>query len=186
MIDGPEVQQASQPAKKRKARINHALAGTLLATGCTLAAIAPQVGAKNAESLRAALARKGVTTRSVRNLEPRGERRVTVTAKLVEEATEGLRASLNGSLAAVVSAFNSKSPTRKSLASKGQGDAATLKQIAETWRTLNGNPDSISISFGARGLSGDMPPVAPVIDCQVMPATPQAVGPEHDSQVNGV
>jgi len=68
-----------------------------------------------------------------------------------------------------VSKLASKSPGK--LANKGQGEAAVLETLSRTWRNLNGNPDSISISFGARNLSLDQPALAPVIECPSLPAS---------------
>lgn len=174
--DSPPAVPARKPRQKR---INHALAGSLLAVGCTLDAIAPQVGAKNGESLRTALARKGVTARTVRALQPTPERTMTVTAKIVEAAAEGLRDKLNGSLVASVDAFNSRPLRRNKLANKGQGDAAVLETLSRTWRNLNGSPDSVTFQFGA-GSQSDMPQVEPA-------STPPMVscGPALDVQATG-
>lgn len=150
--------------KIRRNRINYALAGTLLANGLTWEEIAKQVGAGSAESLRVGCARKGVTKPMVRNLEPKGEARVTVTARLATEADAILRERANGLLGAQLGKLASK-PVGK-LHSKGQGDAAVLKTLAETWRTLNGNPDSISIQFGVGARPDDLIATPqPVVSC---------------------
>jgi hypothetical protein len=51
-----------------RGKINYALAVPLLQGNATLAEVAPQVGAKNADVLRVGLARKGVPVRWIRSL----------------------------------------------------------------------------------------------------------------------
>lgn len=75
-----------------KPTINYALAATLIATGVTLEDAAKQVGAKTADVLRVGLARKGVTAKRARALEPVGERRTSVALSIVSEASAALRA----------------------------------------------------------------------------------------------
>ncbi len=59
------------------AKINYALAASLAASGLTMAEIAPRVGAKNGNTLRVGLSKRGVTTTVVRQLPIYGSPRST-------------------------------------------------------------------------------------------------------------
>jgi hypothetical protein len=157
-----------KPVGKR--RTNYALGGVLVGQGVTLAEAASRTGAKNAESLRRGLARKGVTATSVRQVKREPALvTATMTAHVVSEASAILRDRMNGTLLAQAGKLASK-PVGK-LASKGQGEAAVLKTMAETWRTLNGNPDQVSISFGVGQLDRFQPDVVqPAIEVESVPA----------------
>jgi hypothetical protein len=165
------------PNKPKAKRINYALAGTLLASGMEWDQIAPSVGAKNGETLRAGCARKGVTKPMVRNLETKGQTRISVTAKLATEAESIIRQRLNSGLIQAADALLSKSPTRKSLSNKGQGHASTLETLSRTWRNLNGSPDQVQVSFGLTMLNDSAP--QPVVSCATPPAAAIDIEPLH-------
>lgn len=159
MTDSP-VLEPPQPKPKRH-RVNLALAGTLLARGMGYDEIAKQVGAANGNSLRVNLSKKGVTLERVRNPHPDHVKTASVTYKVVAEATEVLRENANKVLNGQLTKLASK-PVGK-LANRGQGEAAVLETLSRTWRNLNGNPDSITFSFGASQQSSE-----PVIERAVV------------------
>lgn len=74
-----------------KQTINYALAATLLSTNATLSEIAPQVGAKSADSLRVGLAKRGVTARQARSLDFHPDRIQTAAIRVASQASEALR-----------------------------------------------------------------------------------------------
>ena len=170
MIDGDTLPTRTHPprppGKPRRHRVNLALAGVLLTQGMSYDEVAPRVGAATGNSLRVNLGKKGLNLDKMRNPDPAASAQAVATIKLVSEASEIVKERLHGRLGAQIEQLSKRKVGK--LASKGQGEAATLKTMAETWRTLNGNPDSISISFGARNLSLDQPALAPVIDCPVL------------------
>jgi hypothetical protein len=180
VIDSPVAGVTVNPimfpskVKRPRKRINKALAGVLVATTKqSWDELAPKVGAANGNSLRVNMFKSGVTQQNCR---PEPEQPITttqasVTLQVVTEAAELLRKELNGELLAQVNALKSVPATFDALASKGQGRAGTVKQIAETWRTLNGNPDQVSISFGVGQLDRFQPDaVQPVIEVESVPA----------------
>lgn len=161
--------------KKGSKRINYALAGVLSAQGLGWDEIAPKVGAKNGESVRIGMLRKGVTQRQAQAVttvtETSKARSDAVVARTVTEATEIIRESLNEELIRQVKLL-ADSPARslEELASKGQGRSAVAKTIAETFRATNGSGDSINIVFGVSSLSGDgAQPQPVVVDAEVVP-----------------
>lgn len=142
-------QPTAQQPKKRQKRVNYALAGALLSQGLEFDEIAPQVGAANGESLRAGMSRKGVTKKSVMSLQPRETRVTTVTAKIVDQASAVLADRFNGEIARQLAQIEAQPCSYDDLPSRGQGRTATVKTLAETYRAVNGNPDSVTFSFGA-------------------------------------
>lgn len=139
----------SPTAKIKRHRINLALAGALLAQGMGYDEVAPKVGAKNGNSLRSNLAKRGVTLTKVRNPSPDHVATATVTCKVVNEATEQLQERFNSEIARQLAAIEAERMTYDDLPSRGQGRTATVKTLAETYRAVNGNPDSVTFSFGA-------------------------------------
>jgi hypothetical protein len=122
---------------RHRLRINYALAATLIASGVTLEHVARQVGAKNADSLRVGLARRGVTAMAVRNAEGNIRRLTTVATRLVSQASEDLRekyANLLSKTAAKLNQIPIKANT-KSL--KALGEAAEpfvrMAKIVHDW-----------------------------------------------------
>src|SRR6185295_2387038 len=149
-----EPTQGIKPTRAGKPRkVNHALAGALLAAGMSYEQVAPRVGAATGNSLRVGLAKQGVSATSMRNPEVALARKITVTAQIATEAAEIVKERLHGRLGSQIEHLSKRKVGK--LASKGQGEAAVLKTMAETWRTLNGNPDSITFSFGASAQSDD-------------------------------
>ena len=70
------------------------------------------------------------------------------------------------------------------LANRGQGEAATLKTMVESYRGLYGNPDSVTFTFGARALSSESCPASPVIE--VSAASPSDVETASVTSVTSV
>lgn len=181
VLDDPKAKRPEYQRKKHK-RVNLALAGVIAATtGQSWNEIAPQVGSVSGNALGVNMHGKGITKRSIAEAKA-PTIKATLTAQVVSEATEIIRDRANSVLALQIGKLAAKKPGR--LASKGQGEAAVLKTMAETWRTLNGNPDQITVQFGANMLSEftpSTPPVAncgPVQDVEVLPNTPPVQVPE--------
>lgn len=140
--------------RKPTKRINYALAGTLLHSGVTMEQIALQVGAANANSLRAALHRKGVTKRSAQAVTVGKHVTETITAKVATQAAEMLRENLGDQLGAAVAALGGKRIGYRDLANVGQGHAAVLKTLAETHKTLYGGAEMNVLVFGVDSMNG--------------------------------
>jgi len=148
--------KASEPATKpamvvttkkpRRPRVNLALAGVLLAQGMSYAEIAPRVGAATGNSLRVNLHKKGVTARNTEKLPEHEQAQVKVLNKVVTAASEALRDEMGGRLREQIKQLRSEPVTR--LASQGQGEAATLKTLAETHKLLFGGSESTVLVFG--------------------------------------
>lgn len=160
-VADPQLVQPPLVKKPRRKRLNHALAGVLVAQGMTMPEAAQVVGAKNGESLRTSLARKGVTVAKARNGRARAEAMqavtATVTAQVVTEAAEKLKERFNGEIVRQLQAIESVPVTYEELASRGQGRTATVKTLAEAFRSVNGSPDSVTLQFGANLLSSFTP-----------------------------
>jgi hypothetical protein len=151
VTEAPERIKAKPGCKPKQKRVNYALAATLLHQGVTLAEIALQVGAANAESLRCGLARKGVTLKQIRNA-PMAEERVTsVTARIASDASEIIRQNIGNRLLDQVSHLSKRKVGH--LANAGQGEAAVLKTLAETHRTLYGGAETNITIFGAETMN---------------------------------
>lgn len=142
--------------KPKQKRINYALGAVLVSKGFSLDEAAKQAGAKNGTTLRVGLRRKGITPTASRALLPSMPERVTVTARIVSDATQAIRDRTNNLLSMQVDKLGAKKPGR--LANRGQGEAAVLETLSRTWRNLNGSPDQISIQFGASMVSDMVPP----------------------------
>lgn len=80
-----------QPRSRTKKRINYALAATLISSGVTLNDAAPEVGAKDANSLRVGLARRGVTVGLCRAKTPLEGNINSVALRVATRASELLR-----------------------------------------------------------------------------------------------
>jgi hypothetical protein len=143
------VTECNTGVRKKSLRVNYALAATLLASGMTYEEIAPKVGSASGESLRAGLSRKGVTLKHVRNLPIRDERVTSVTARVAAVAADVLRDRLNGQIHSQIGLLEAEPATRYGeLASKGQGRAAVVKTIAESFKALNGGAETQVTVFG--------------------------------------
>lgn len=163
--------------KPRQKRINKGLAGVLAAnTDQTWDEIAPQVGAKNGNSLKVSMLGNGLSKRVLQGI-AENKVKATLTAQVVSDASEIIRNRLNDELMVQTDLLSKEKPDYSDLASRGQGRAATVKAIAETWRTLNGNPDSVTIQFGASLLSDAQPSTPqPVVDCVSSPVETDMTG----------
>jgi len=136
--------QQDRPRGKR--RTNYALAGVLLASGLSYAEVAAKTGAGNGESLRRGLARKGVTAKTVRACPIPDERVQSAAVRVSVAGAEIIREKLSGRLHDQI-AHLAASPVTK-LASQGQGEAATLKTMADTFKSLHGGSESTFLVFG--------------------------------------
>lgn len=117
------------------ARINVALAATLISSGVSLEDAALQCGAKNANVLRVVLARKGVTVRQAQSLELVGDRKANVTMSIVSEASRALRAQFANELAQTASKL-SEIPAKADLKSLRQR-AEVLEPLARTAKIVH-------------------------------------------------
>lgn len=144
------------PVKHRK-RINYALAGTLLHTGLSMDEIAVKVGAANANTLRSALSRKGVTrsnARLITDVNPSQSHVETLTARISRQASDIIKDSIGERLLAQASKLSSRKVGK--LANVGQGEAAVLKTLAETHRTLYGGAEMNVLIFGASSMEREL------------------------------
>jgi hypothetical protein len=146
-----------QPKQRRK-RINLALAGSLLTQGLSYDEVAPRVGAATGNSLRVNLGKRGLNLTVLRTPDAAGPAQEQAVVKLVRATESALRDKLNGGLQVAVDKATAKKVNYRDLASRGQGHAVVLKTLAETWRTLNGSPDQVTVQFGVSLL--DASPVA--------------------------
>lgn len=177
------VAESTQPkVRKRQHRINKALAGALLATqpDQTFDDVALQVGAKNGNSLKRSLFNHGLTREKLSNLS-RNCVEASFTANVVTQAVEIIRDKANGVLDGQLTKLANK-PVGK-LANRGQGEAAVLETLSRTWRNLNGNPDQITVQFGAALLSAKPGTPQQVDDCgeAQSQSEPQTLPPVQDS-----
>lgn len=157
VLEQPQAEQ-SKPRKAKQKRINVALAGVIAATTeLDWSAIAPHVGAKNGESLRQVMIRKGVTRAVIEAAKHRQPVNGSVTAKLVTQATAAIQDMLNDEIADQIRTVRAVPVVYNDLANEKQGRAGLVKQIAESYRAINGSPDQISIQFGASMLSEAVP-----------------------------
>lgn len=150
-----------------KQTINYALAATLVAQGVTLEEAALQSGAKNANSLRCGLARKGVTALQVRRSDHATERALSVATKVVSQASEVLRSDLASLLQKHVGALSTipAKPNLKHI--KAIGDAieplTRSAKIVHDWGSEQPNALILSGRFNA---PTPQEQIAPVIDIQ--------------------
>lgn len=157
-----ETTVAPPPVKHRK-RINYALAGTLLHSGLTMDEIALRVGAANGNTLRSSLSRKGVTKSGAKLIvDVNADKKSvdTLTARVSRDAAEIIRDSIGERLLGQIGKLSKRKVGK--LANQGQGEAAVLKTLAETHRTLYGGAEMNVVVFGAasleRGPAQDQPP----------------------------
>lgn len=98
----PDLDILEPPKRKRQGpaqhRINYALAATLLSQHLTYEQVAKQVGAKNANSLKAGMNRRGVTATLTRSNDFQTQRAVVIATKAVSQASEALRSKFSGLL----------------------------------------------------------------------------------------
>ena len=126
-----------------KAKVNYAVAATLVASGMTMDRVADKVGSANGESLRRGLARKGVTARSARTADidlivPR-----SVTAKVASDAVAHLKDTFNSLLTAHVGKLAQVKPSSNLKKLKKIGEV--IEPFARTFKTINGEPGKGSL-----------------------------------------
>ena len=158
-----------KPKQIRRKKIDVPLAAALIASGQSVPDVAPQVGAKNAGSLRGALFDVGLTLAAIRQ-----------SAKphlAVEHVASLVKAKLTDRLNE--QADKLKSRRVGTLANKGQGEASTLKTMADTFRSLHGSADSQTIIFGAAKLSLSEPDIVEVVVTTDAPTSADSA-PEPD------
>lgn len=119
-----------------KAKINYALAASLVTSGVSLADAAPQVGAKNANVLQVGLRRKGVIATQARLLEPTGQRQAIIAQKLVSQASQALREDFSKLLADHIKALTGVAPRSNLKHIKAVGEA--LEPLARTAKIVHG------------------------------------------------
>lgn len=162
-----------------KASINYALAGTLIAAGLTCEEAAKQCGAKNGNSLRRVLHRKGVTARQARTVT--GEQIVTksMTFRLATEASKVLKESFSTVLQRHTDALSQipAQPNLKHIQSVG----AALEPLVRSAKVVHGWGDE-----AAQGLIIDVrqadPDTANVITDVAATVTPMVS--ENTSEQN--
>lgn len=172
MVAITENSTAESTKKKKKQRINYALAATLLATGCEPEAIAGQVGAKNWNSVRVGLAKRGVTQNATKALPPSEIVVQRAAVNIATSAVEEIRERLTKELMHQVGALESKPVSYAKLASKGQGRAAVVKTIAESFKSLHGGAEMNVLVFGVDSMN-DRPGSQPTIELEPTPQRKQ-------------
>jgi hypothetical protein len=141
-----ESEQVIDPVKpKRKTRINYALAGTLLTTGLSYDEIAPQVGAKNGQSVRIGLFKKGVTLRKVQQLPTPNEGSMPVLLRVATQAGQIVRDRLSKDL---------EQTTNELLSTKQRKGLKALKERVEVLEPLTRTASKL---YGWEGTSSDTP-----------------------------
>lgn len=158
-----------------KQTINYALAATLLTTNATLAEIAPQVGAKSANSLRVGLAKRGVTAKQARSLDFHPDRIHSAAIRVASQASEALRSQFSSELANAAKNL-SAIPLSKSLKHLKQR-AEVLEPLARTAKIVHdwGSEQSNALVF-----SGQYSPVPPQEHLQPTTDIQAIAYPEHN------
>ena len=135
------------PRKQRRKRVNYALAATLVAQHVTLNDAAIQSGAKDGNSLRVGLARRGVTATQARHSDGQVQRAVIVANKAVSAASEALREDLASILAKHTSALGEIKPRANLKHIRAVGDA--IEPLARTAKIVHdwGNTDKPGLTM---------------------------------------
>jgi hypothetical protein len=97
-----------------------------------------------------------------RNRSARIQKAVAQSVKeAVTDQTSELRERLNGELSQQMDALESKPVKYGELFSRGQGRAAMVKNVVESFRGLNGGAESINVVFGVNVIhdAGDPSPI---------------------------
>ena len=97
--------QTNSVPPKRNHRINYGLAATLLANGEDLLTVCSKVGAKNPNTLKVGLFRRGVTMSAARVLKSVNAGTCSLTLKIASQASELLRKDLGETLQAHANAL---------------------------------------------------------------------------------
>ena len=139
-----------------RASVNYALAATLMASGVPLGAAAIECGAKNADSLRVGLARRGVTVTGVRNAEGNIQRLTTVARRVVSEQSRALKEDVASILASHVSKLKDV-PAKANLKHiKQLGDA--LEPLVRSAKIVHNWGDESSLGLSMTGLWDEQTP----------------------------
>ena len=135
--DSATVVTQETPLRRPKKRINYALAATMLTTGLTSDQIAAKVGAKNGQTLRVGLLRKGVTRERAVAAQADLPVNCSLALRVASQAGELLREEYSNLLAKTAAKLN-QIPVRanpKSL--KALGEAAEpfvrMAKIVHDW-----------------------------------------------------
>lgn len=119
-----------------RATVNYALAATLLSQGLNYDQAAQQVGAKNGNSLKVGLSRRGVTLSATRGSDFAIQRATVVANTIVSEASERLRGDFAELLQAHVGKLKELKPS--SNLKKAKQLAEVLKPLSDTAKTVHG------------------------------------------------
>lgn len=151
-MESAVVETALEAINPRKKRINYALGAILVSKGASFADAASQCGAKNAKTLQVGLRKKGITAKDSRTL-PRSELETKgEVGRMVVAVVDAMRDKVNEELLDQIEHVRAKKISYAQLASKGQGRAAVVKTIAESFKALNGAADQVNIIFGVNTL----------------------------------
>lgn len=161
-MDNTGLAELPQTTKKRRPRINYALAATLVTQGVTLEEAAKESGAKNANVLRVGLIRHGVTATVARSLQPTPERIQTITAKIASQASELLRNSLAGTLNKHATALEQveAKPDLKHITQVGQA----LEPLARTAKIVHDWGNETKLGLVALGVVEQLDQAQDAID----------------------
>lgn len=160
------VELPRKPQRIQDRRINYALAATLIAQGEDVGSVAAKCGAKNAHTLRVGLNKRGVKVKEARALPMTPARNQTTVARLATQAVDIIRDRLNEELIEQVDSLAGRKVNYADLASKGQGRAAMVKTIAESFRALNGGAEMNVLVFGVGSMESSPGDRQPVIDVE--------------------
>jgi hypothetical protein len=149
--------------RPKKIRINVALAATLLSTGATFAEIAPQVGAKSANSVRSALLRKGIQRKTFADLPISAERCTNVAIRVASEASERLRERFSKVLDREMAKIEKPNVSTKTL-KKVRAIGETIEPLARTAKVVHNWGDGSTSGLVVVGAmnSADMPISDPI------------------------
>ncbi len=137
-------------SKPRRKRVNLTLAATMLTTGLTFNEIAPQVGAKNGNSLKVALHKKGVNKNMACNNLLSESVTNQLTFRVVNQASEALRSSMADILQSHTTKL-SQIPARANLKHIKQiGEA--IEPLARTAKIVHGWSDSGAMAIVTAGM----------------------------------
>ena len=126
-----------------KAKVNYALAGTLVASGMTFQEAASRCNAANGESLRRGLFRKGVTGRASRVAYTDRIVPQSVTMTVATQAAEHLKSTFNRILVKHVGSLEKIKPSSNLKKLKKIGEV--IEPFARTYRTVNGEQGKPSL-----------------------------------------
>ena len=134
---------------KQGKRINYALAATLFATGQSLEAICPQVGAKNVNTLRVGLHRKGVTKAALQHPTPDSPMVKSLTLTVAKEAGEKLKGMLGGEIERTTAKLADIEPRKnlKDLRQRAEVIEPLVRSAAKVYGWSDADKPTISLNF---------------------------------------